>query len=76
VDKLSNEYKEKLKELSQLKYKHIDDIISKLSESQLVYTRKLEEAKQENNEPNALYLEGLVDGINLMLESLKKYNQY
>ena len=70
---MENEIRDKVRELSDLQYSHIGEIIDKMSERQIQYKEMLEKALNENNPKKVTYLEGLVDGINLMLEPLKKY---
>ncbi|CAM3678155.1 hypothetical protein GCM10009865_47470 [Aeromicrobium ponti] len=59
-----------------LKTGHINEIIEKMAESKNKFAKLIEDAKLEGNNPNkVLYFEGIYDGISLMLEPLKKYNE-
>ncbi|MED4016981.1 hypothetical protein [Sutcliffiella cohnii] len=61
--------------LSRIKYDHINDIINSLEEKQKYYKQLLKENNTSSSLEKTKYIEGLVDGINLMLEPLKKYNE-
>lgn len=71
---MDDEIKQKVRELSEMKYEHIGEIIEKMSEYQIKYKKMLDGLKNEDNIKKEMYVQGLVDGINLMLEPLKKYN--
>lgn len=68
------DFKLKIKELLDLKYEHIEDIIAITSKQRDEFSNQLKErlANGEGNDGN-LYLEGIVTGMDGVINSLKKY---
>ncbi|TQR28336.1 hypothetical protein C7Y47_22100 [Lysinibacillus sphaericus] len=69
-----DDLKLKVKELLDLKYEHIEDIITITSKQRDNFSKQLEErlANGEGNDGN-LYLEGIIEGMEGVINSLKKY---
>lgn len=71
---ISNEFKEAVVKLHEQKDNHLGQIVASYEAVQLKYEKELELAKILND-PSALYLQGIVDGLKMATTTLKAYNE-
>ena len=71
----SKELKSILHEAFKMKDRHFEDVLARFIIAQEKYSEILRDAKTNSNssKDNLLYLEGLVDGINLIVQPFKAY---
>ena len=68
------EFKEKIQAALNLKYEHIEDIISVTKKHRDEHIQNLEERKRESkSEKGNLYLEGIIDGMDSVIKGLEAY---